>query len=275
MDKSRGKISAVHVISHGTITGFCDWMKTAGRKERTVEMYRKKLLALHKFLPDDKRLDHESLKSWLEHLGGQYSSANSVNVCISVVNMYLDHVGRRDLQLRRLSAETQSSAGELTRVEYLRLLQGAKRQGRERLYLAIKVYATLGLLPAEFEKLSVENVNAGLVPGGEGGEQKHFPRSLRSELLDYCRKHCINRGQIFRTRSGNELNVSNLIKEMKNLCEDVGIPRDKGSPRSLRKLYLSTQDQINNEVRRMVEANYEHLLETEQSIYGWEVSRGL
>lgn len=61
-------------------------------------------------------------------------------------------------------------------------------------------------------------------------------------------------------RSGNELNCSNLIKEIKQLCEDVGIPRDKGSPRALRKLYLSTQDQINNEVRKMVESSYEHLL---------------
>lgn len=271
MDRSRENLSAVHTMRHSSITGFCDWLKAAGRKESTIETYRKKLMELYKFLSPDEGLDSKSLKSWIAYLSEQYNSANSVNVCISVVNMYLDYVGRRDLQLRRLSAETQNSTGELTRVDYLRLLQGAKRQGRERLYLAIKVFAILGLMPAELEMLTVENVDAGHVPGSENGEYRYFPRCLRTELLEYCRKQGISRGQVFRTRSGNDLNNSNLIKEMKNLCDDVGVHRDKGSPRALKKLYNATQSQINSEVRRMVEANYEHLLETEQSIYGWEL----
>lgn len=52
-------------------------------------------------------------------------------------------------------------------------------------------------------------------------------------------------------------------------------PAARGSPRALRKLYLPTQDQINNEVRKMVESSYEHFPETEQSIYGWELRSGL
>ena len=275
MDKARKSKADVHEISLESIAQFCGMLKSAGRKESTVEMYRKKLESLRDFLPPDQCIDRERRNNWLASLREIYGSANSVNVCISVVNSYLDYVGRRELQLRRLNAQTQSSNGELTRAEYLRLLQGAKRQGRERLYLAVKVFGTLGILPAELELMTVENVSAGRVPGGEDGQAGYFPRCLRAELLDYCREQGISRGQIFRTRSGNELNCSNLIKEIKQLCEDVGISRDKGSPRALRKLYLSTQDQINNEVRKMVESSYEHLLETEQSIYGWELRSGL
>ena len=108
MDKARKSKADVHEISLESIARFCGMLKSAGRKESTVEMYRKKLESLRDFLPPDKCIDRERLNNWLASLREIYSSANSVNVCISVVNSYLDYVGRRELQLRRLNAQTQS-----------------------------------------------------------------------------------------------------------------------------------------------------------------------
>ena len=45
---------------------------------------------------------------------------------------------------------------ELTRTEYLRLLQTARALGRERVYLLVKLFGTTGLTVQELEKVTVE-----------------------------------------------------------------------------------------------------------------------
>ena len=80
----------------------------------------------------------------------------------------------------------------------------------------------------------------------------------------------IVRGPVFLTRGGQAVNRSNLCREMQELCRKAGIPEQKGNPRSLRKLYQSTQSELRSGLERMMRQAYEQLLQAEQASAGWK-----
>ena len=57
---------------------------------------------------------------------------------------------------------------------------------------------------------------------------------------------------------------------IQNLSRDARVPEEKCNPRCLRKLYMKTMDTIQMNAAMMVQMTYDHLLEQEQSTYGWE-----
>src|SRR5699024_329622 len=141
----------------------------------------------------------------------------------------------------------------MTRSEYLRLLCTARAMGKRRLYLLIKLFATTDLPLQCLERVTAEVIRAGegTLEFREGNVQFHCPVGLRKELLDYMADNGIVRGPVFLTRGGQAVNRSNLCREMQELCRKAGIPEQKGNPRSLRKLYQSTQSELRSGLERM------------------------
>ena len=77
---------------------------------------------------------------------------------------------------------------ELTRAEYLRLLQAARALEKERTYLLVKVFALLGIRLGELGQITVwRRVKTGRLPILENGGRRYvpLPGCLRGELLDY------------------------------------------------------------------------------------------
>lgn len=76
---------------------------------------------------------------------------------------------------------------ELTRAEYLRLLQAARALEKERAYLLVKVFALLGIRVGELPQVTVEQVKAGrLLLRGSGVRQlaeQSYERMLDTEQL--------------------------------------------------------------------------------------------
>ena len=64
-----------------------------------------------------------------------------------------------------------------------------------------------------------------------------IPRSLLIILKDYCRKHKIKEGSIFRSRNGRPLDRRNIWAEMKSLCERAMVAASKVFPHNLRHLF--------------------------------------
>ncbi len=57
---------------------------------------------------------------------------------------------------------------------------------------------------------------------------------------------------------------------IRNLCEAAKVPREKGNPKCLRKLYLSTKAGIESNISLLVEQAMERMMEQEQFSVGWE-----
>ena len=248
-----------------------DYEKTDCVKD-TVQFYRRKLQRLYEDLPEDKTIRHGTLKNWQESLLESGYTPGSVNAFLSAANSYLDYIGHREYQLAGQLKEEKVPQPELSRAEYLHLLQTAKAMGKEKVYLLIKVFASTGLFAQELPEVTVEAVQEGKIICDQNKQKQivAVPSCLRKELLDYAKKNGILSGPIFQTRDGRPMHRTYVSAVIRNLCEEAKVPGEKGNPKALRKLYLTTRAGIENNIALLVEQAMERMLEQEQFSVGWD-----
>ena len=242
------------------------------RTKDTVQFYRRKLQRLYEDLPEDKTIRHGTLKNWQESLLESGYTPGSVNAFLSAANSYLDYIGHREYQLAGQLKEEKVPQPELSRAEYLHLLQTAKAMGKEKVYLLIKVFASTGLFAQELPEVTVEAVQEGKIICDQNKQKQivAVPSCLRKELLDYAKKNGILSGPIFQTRDGRPMHRTYVSAVIRNLCEEAKVPGEKGNPKALRKLYLTTRAGIENNIALLVEQAMERMLEQEQFSVGWD-----
>ena len=258
-------------VTTESIDGYIAAIEKNGKSAGTIEEYRRNLHLLYDFLPENKRLRWDTLSRWRASLLDRGYTPRTVNARISAANSYLAFCGRRDLQLMRQLRVEKYHAPELSRVEYLRLLQTARLMNRERLYLLIKLFGTTGLPVQGLQQVTVETVQDGVIRKASGGKQHeyHLPACLREEILDYAWRNGIRAGQVFLTSTGKPLRRTNVADSIRRLCHDAQVPEEKGNPRCLQQMYRSTQAHILQTISQLVQQTYNHLLENEQLAVGW------
>lgn len=238
----------------------------------TQEKYRQVMQRFYQELDESKQIGQGTV-AWLrDKLLADGAAPNTVNVYLTVINTYLDFVGRREYQLtERVPVEKQVSP-ELTRSEYLRLLSTARLLGKERLYLIIKGLVCTGLPLPELLELTVETVKQGKVVYRAGRTKQivRLPESLQVELLAYTKRKGRDSGLVFVTRSGGPIDRANLHGELRQLCIDARVAPEKGTPRYMKKLYQATRAGVENNVSLLVEQAMNRIVEQEQLTIGWE-----
>lgn len=259
------------VITQEQILAFLDHLREKGSAPGSLEKYRRDLQSFYAMLPEDKRVERDTLARWRAALLEDGYAPRTVNSHISAVNSLLEYLKRREYQLPGQLEIPGGVQPELTRSEYLRLLSTARALGRERIYLMVKVFACMDLTVQELPKLTVEAVGEGrLVLGrGRNGRLVGIPACLREELLAYARREGAASGPVFITRAGGPLRRTSVTSSIRSLARDAQVSPEKCNPRCLRKLYQSTMAGIEAGVRLLVEQSHERLLEQEQLAVGW------
>ena len=252
------------------IEDFLSDILAKGRTPETTQVYRVKLYQLYDWLPEDKRVEWGTLESWRSSLLEEGYAARTVNLCISAANSLLEACGRRELQLVKPLALGTEPQPELTRAEYLRLLSTARMFGKEREYLMIKAFAAMGLGINDLRSLTVEAARAGEIENT--GFPVHIPRCFQAELLDFAKREQITSGPLFTTKAGKPLARTSVTIMIQRLCHDARVPKEKATPRCLRKLYQSTRAGIQENVALLVEQAHDRLLESEQITVGWNAA---
>ena len=258
-------------ITPELIHAFLEEMQEKGLQAGTIKTYRAKLESLYHDLPQPKQIKPDTLIKWKERLLAEGYAPRTVNLSISAANNFLSWLGRRDLQMTNMMDLPDDTTPELTRKEYLRLLQTARILEDERVYLLTKVFATTGLNVQELSKMTVESVREGRLITAPNGSKRliRLPPCLQAELSHYIRCNQIADGPVFRTRGGAPLCRSVVTKYIRDLCHDARVDENKGNPRCLRKLYLETQAGIEANISLLIEQAHDNLLETEQLAIGW------
>ena len=243
-----------------------------GYSEDTLKSYRRKLWRLYEDLPEDKRIRRGTLEHWHGQLLERGFAASTVNSYLSVVNTYLDFIGHREYQMIGQLEREEAPQPELTRTEYLRLLQAAKLMGKEKSYLLVKLFASTPLPVQELPKVTVEAVQEGEIPFSANRTEAvaRIPKHLRQELLRYAQREGRLSGPIFITKGGIPINRTYVNLILRQLCPAAQVPEEKGNPRCLRRLYQSTLAAIESNVALLVEQAMERQLEMEQMSVGWE-----
>ena len=248
---------------------FLENLREHGRTKDTISVYRRNLSKLRKSLPEDSNLTPAFLSNWQSELLEQGYSPGTVNSCTATVNSLLEFAGRRDLQAGQLPLNEGALLPELTRNEYLRLLQTAKLLGKRQTYLLVLLFGTMDLPPHDLAHVTVEAVREGwvFVP-----HRLRVPPCLRAELLAYAEERGIESGPMFCTRYGRLMDRGNINVRLQSLSRDARVAPEKCNPRCLRKLCVATQEGIWANLELLAEQTYDRLLENEALTVGWNES---
>ena len=117
----------------------------------------------------------------------------TINVKLAAVNRFLVFLGWPAFRVKPLRIQRRlfrDDSRELTRPEYLRLLETARTQGRERLALLLETICGTGIRVSEVRYVTVEAVYRGRAEISLKGKIRTIllPGKLRRKLLKYARK---------------------------------------------------------------------------------------
>ena len=258
-------------MTEGDIDRFLNEWEAKGCSADTLEHYRSILMRFYRILPEDKHIRRDTLARWREELVESGYAPATINRILSVSNTWLDFMGCREYQQDLLGPEDKLQP-ELTRNEYLRLLQTARILGEERTYMLVKTLGSCNVRIQELSKVTVEALREGKLTTAPNGLKQivRLPECLRKELLAYAQRQGIQSGPIFISRNGTPMFRTNVAIMIKQLGGKAQIPEEKANARALRRLWMSTRANIESNLEPLVEQAMERMMEQEQLSVGWD-----
>ena len=229
-------------LTRQRLTLFLKHLQREEKSPATIEKYLRDINALRAYAGQT-AISKELMVAYKQHLLEKGYAIRSVNSMLTSANCLLRFLGWEDCKVKTVRQQRQTYCAEekeLTRGEYLRLLDAAR--GSPRLCLLLKTICGTGIRVSELRFFTVEAVRRGEVTVHCKSKTRTIlvPRQLKSLLLGYAKKNRIAAGPIFITRSGRPLDRSNIWLQMKQLCEKAGVRASKVFPHNLRKLFART-----------------------------------
>ena len=201
--------------------------------------------------------DKAGVLAWKAHLIDSYAPA-SVNAMLAGINCFFRFQGWPDCTAKPLRLQRRSFSipeRELSRDEYLRLIQTARASGNERLALVMETICATGIRVGEVGYITVEAARAGRTEIYLKGKIRTIliPRKLCGKLLHYARRQRTGSGKIFLTRRRNPLSRVQIWSEMKKLCEAAGVMASKVFPHNLRHLFARTYYSLYKDIVKLAD----------------------
>ncbi len=227
-------------ITQESINEYRTYLYENEKSDATVTKYMASITGLSSYL-NGKDVTKQEILAYRDHLL-HTGTPQTVNGAVSAINGYLTLCGLDSMRVRFLKIQRKPFAEEkreISMAEYRRLLQAAKEQDNQRLWLLIQTLAGTGIRISEHSAITVEAVRAGRAQIRLKGKCRVvlIPEELRRHLQAYIREKGITEGPVFCTRNGRPLDRSNAWREMKRLCRAAGVDSDKVFPHNFRHLF--------------------------------------
>lgn len=144
---------------------------------------------------------------------------------------------------------------DLTKQEYRRLVRTAERKGQGRLSLILETICATGIRISELSEITIFCVKRGMANIYCKGKERQIliPRDLQKKLLCYIHKNNLTGGSVFKTSTGKAVDRSNIWKEMKSLCEEAGVEKEKVFPHNLRHLFAKSFYQMEKDIAKLAD----------------------
>lgn len=244
------------IFERSKIHEFERHLKDEERSSLTVEKYIRDVRSFAEFVGSSE-ISKQLVLEYKNKLGVSYTAV-SANSMIAALNSFLRFCGWHELCIKQFKVQRQvycSEEKELTRSEYIRLLDAASKRRNERLNLIIQTICGTGIRVSELQYVTVEALHRGeAVVNCKGKNRRIFiVQRLRNKLLRYVRQHNIVSGAVFVTRSGKPISRNNVWREMKQLCKQANVAESKVFPHNLRHLFARTFYGIEKDIAKLAD----------------------
>ena len=242
------------IITRMDLQSFYKYLIREEKSTATVEKYLRDVRAFVVFA-GEKAVNKELVMAFKQYLQERYA-VRSVNSMLASVNSFLNYLGLSSCRVKNIRTQRQTYCAEekeLSKAEYLRLLEAARR--KPQLQLVMQTICSTGIRVSELRYFTVEDVKNGEIVINCKGKTRTIliPGKLRKLLLDYAKKQKIRSGVIFVTRNGKPLNRSNIWAQMKALCKTAEVNPRKIFPHNLRKLFARTFYGIEKDIAKLAD----------------------
>ena len=244
-------------LTEHQITEFAAFLKNEEKSENTMGKYIRDIRAFAAYV-GDAEITKETVITYKNNLRSQNYAVRSINSMLASINSFFSFLGWEDLKVKSIKLQRQiycPEEKELTKAEYMRLVNAARQKGNERLNLLIQTICGTGIRVSELQYITVEAVRCGeAVVSLKGKTRSVFlVRELQKKLLRYAAEQKITTGAIFITRSGKPMSRTNIWREMKCLCEQAGVNPQKVFPHNLRHLFARTFYGIEKDIAKLAD----------------------
>ncbi len=244
------------ILTEKLIEQFSAHLKSEEKSENTTKKYLQDVKSFAAFAKGT--VTKKAVIAYKEHLLNKNYAIHSVNSMIAALNSLFSFLGWSDCKVRAIRLQRQiycPEEKELTKAEYMRLVNAAKSKGNRRLCLVLQTICGTGIRVSELKYITVEAVRSGeAIVSLKGKTRSVFiVRELQKKLLRYAAEQKIKSGAIFITRSGKPLSRTNIWREMKSLCAQAGVNPKKVFPHNLRHLFARTFYGIEKDIAKLAD----------------------
>lgn len=245
------------ILTEKIIGDFSCCLKSEEKSENTIGKYLRDVQAFAAYL-GGAAVTKEAVIAYKNKLLSENYAVRSINSMLASLNSLFSFLGWTDCRVKSIKLQRQiycPEEKELTKAEYMRLVNTAKQKGNERLNLILQTICGTGIRVSELQYITVEAVKCGEAIVSLKGKTRtiFIVRELQKKLLRYAAEQGISSGTIFITRTGRPLSRTNIWREMKGLCEQAGVNPQKVFPHNLRHLFARVFYGIEKDIAKLAD----------------------
>ena len=244
-------------LTEKMIEDFSCYLKSEEKSENTVGKYLRDVRTFAEYL-GGAEITKETVIAYKSRLLAENYAVRSINSILASLNSLFSFLNWMDCRVKSIKLQRQvycPEEKELTKAEYMRLVNTAKQKGNERLNLILQTICGTGIRVSELQYITVEAVECGEVVVSLKGKTRSvfIVKELKKKLLRYAAEQGITSGAIFITRTGKPMSRTNIWREMKNLCEYAGVNPQKVFPHNLRHLFARVFYSIEKDIVKLAD----------------------
>ena len=227
------------------------------RSSATIEKYCRDAAAFAGYA-DGGTVTKELAIAYKNKLKDDGYAIRSINSMLASINSLFVFLGWHDLKVKTIKIQQQifcPEEKELTKAEYLRLVNTAKVKHNERLCLILQTICGTGIRVSELQFITVEAAKRGEATVSCKGKTRSvfIVRDLQKKLLRYAAEQGIESGCIFITHGGKPVSRTNIWRDMKALCVEADVNPNKVFPHNLRHLFARVFYGIEKDIAKLAD----------------------
>lgn len=248
---------SIRFLTRELIVDFKEYLISEEKSSNTIEKYVRDVYAFADYM-NNNEVTKESVIAYKNELLSKNYANRSINSMLASMNCLFAFLQWNDLKVKSIKLQRQiycPEEKELTKAEYVRLVNTARLKGNERLNLILQTICSTGIRVSELRFITVDAVKNGKATVSLKGKTRSvfIVKALQKKLLRYVAERKITFGAIFITRHGKPIGRTNVWREMKMLCEQANVNPQKVFPHNLRHLFARTFYGIEKDIAKLAD----------------------
>ena len=245
------------ILTKALLEKFREHLILEERSDATIEKYCRDVVVFMAYA-DGAEITKELAIAYKNKLKDGGYKVRSINSMLASINSLFAFLGWHDLKVKSIKVQQQifcPEEKELTKAEYMRLVNTAKAKHNERLCLILQTICGTGIRVSELQFITVEAAKRGEATVSCKGKTRSvfIVRELQKKLLRYAAEQGIESGCIFITRGGKPISRTNIWRDMKSLCVEANVNPNKVFPHNLRHLFARVFYGIEKDIAKLAD----------------------